>query len=75
MSTATSSFIAGTILLLAIVTALASGAVAAVLMTFCGAVEWAGTAGVGAFFGAMVGTLIIDDRRALKADRKNYSRY
>lgn len=64
MSTATASFVTGTILLLAIVAALAMGLGVAALVTMVGVGEWASTAGVAAFFGMMVATLIIDDRRA-----------
>ena len=64
MSTATASFVTGTILLLAIVLALAMGLGAAALMTMVGGEDWASTAGVATFFGMMVATLIIDDRRA-----------
>jgi len=64
MTTATASFLTGTILLLAIVAALAMGLGVAALVTMAGGEAWASTAGVATFFGVMVATLIIDDRRA-----------
>ena len=64
MPTATASFLTGTILLLAIVAALAMGFGVATLATMAGGEAWASTAGVATFFGTMVATLIIDDRRA-----------
>ena len=64
MTTATSSFLAGTILLLAIVAAFAMAFGVAALMTIAGGEAWASTAGGATFFVIMVATLIIDDRRA-----------
>ena len=64
MTTATASFLTGTILLLAIVAALAMGWWVSALTTMAGGEKWASTAGVAAFFVTMVATLIIDDRRA-----------
>ena len=64
MTTATASFLTGTVLLLAIVAALGMGLGVAALVTMVGGEEWASTAGTAAFFGMMVATLIIDDRRA-----------
>ncbi len=66
MTTATASFLTGTILLLAIVAALAMAWGISVLATMAGGEAWASTAGVIAFFVTMVATLIIDDRRATK---------
>jgi hypothetical protein len=63
MGTATASFVTGTILLLAIVAALATGLGVAALVTMVGGEACASTAGVAAFFATMVATLIIDDRR------------
>ena len=64
MTTATASFLTGSILLLAIVAALAMGWGVSALATMVGGKSWASTAGVAAFFVTMVATLIIDDRRA-----------
>ena len=64
MTTATTSFLTGTVLLLAIVVALAIGWCASALATMAGGETWASTAGVAAFFVTLVATLIIDDRRA-----------
>ena len=64
MTTATASFLTGSILLLAIVAALAMGWGVSALATMAGGELWASTAGVTAFFVTMVATLIIDDRRA-----------
>lgn len=64
MSTAAGSFLTGTILLLAIVAALAAGWGVSGLVTIAGGESWASTAGVATFFVTMVATLIIDDRRA-----------
>ena len=63
MTTATASFLAGTMLLFTIVAALAMGWGVSVLATMAGGATWSGTAGVAAFFVTMVATLIIDDRR------------
>jgi len=68
MSTATASFVAGTILLLAIVAAFATGLGVAALLTIVGGEEWSRAAGVATFFVVMVATLIIDDR-AIKGPR------
>ena len=62
MTTATGSFLTGSILLLAIVAAM--GWCVSVLARMAGGETWASTAGVAAFFVTMVATLIIDDRRA-----------
>ena len=64
MTTATTSFLTGTILLLAIIAALAMGWGVSVLATMAGGETWASAAGVASFFMTMVATLIIDDRRA-----------
>jgi hypothetical protein len=64
MTIATAAFLTGTILLLAIVAALGMGLGVAALVTMAWGEAWASTAGVAAFFGMMVATLIIDDRRA-----------
>lgn len=64
MTTATASFLTGSILLLAIVLALAMGWCVSALASMAGGEMWASTAGVAAFFMTMVATLIIDDRRA-----------
>ncbi len=66
MTTATASFLTGTILLFAIVVALAMAWGVSVLATIAGGETWASTAGVTAFFVTMAATLIIDDRRASK---------
>jgi hypothetical protein len=66
MTTATASFLTGTILLLAIVAALGMGWGVSAIVTMAGGETWASTAGVTAFFATMVATLIIDDRRATK---------
>jgi len=64
MTTATASFLTGSILLLAIVVAFATGCCVSVLATMAGGETWASTAGVAAFFVTMVATLIVHDRRA-----------
>ena len=64
MTTATGSFLTGSILLLAIVAGFAMGWCVSVLARMAGGETWASTAGVAAFFVTMVATLIIDDRRA-----------
>ncbi len=64
MTTATASFLTGTILLFAIVVALAMGFGVAAMVTMAGGGKWASTAGSAAFFMILVATLIIDDRRA-----------
>ena len=64
MTTATASFLTGSILLLAIVAAFAMGWGVSALATMAGGELWASTAGMAAFFVTMVATLIIDDRRA-----------
>ena len=64
MTTATASFLTGSILLLAIVLALAMGWCVSALASMAGGETWSSTAGVAAFFLTMVATLIIDDRRA-----------
>ena len=63
MTTAAASFLTGTILLVAIVAALAMGWCVSALATMAGGETWASTAGVAAFFVTMVATLIMDDRR------------
>ena len=66
MTTATSSFLAGTILLLAIFTASVGGLGASALVSMAGGESWSGVAGTAAFFVTMIVTLIIDDRRAVR---------